>query len=392
MALVLSTPTTVAVRSFPYALPDAGQAVLIGTNTADDIRPASHSSDDWRYSLFYCYGSGCYVPDYSSGGAYVIAGTGGHQGPANLGAAVFDFADATWKRIDNSNGMPSRSLDLAESETTGAPDYAISIAGVTPNTIPAPAHTYLNVLPIRSANGGGPKGSIVRVIGAAVCREARVTHRSYRFNLATGAWSKLSVNRQTDAINVGSAIWYEAPSVYDPEANRYYQYPAHIHWLNRLACLDGTDWTWKNLPSMPSTQNVGATECAWLDPIRRLILISSISANALFAVNLNNLAAGPIRLNISGKIPTRNRWDFYPFDGCFYAYDGMGGQVLYKLSPPSTNPLTGTWTFSTVSIAGATLPVQYGTGRHYSRFFYVPPLQAFAWIAAGGSRVALIRP
>src|SRR5262245_62948726 len=108
MATVLSTPTTVAVRSFPYSTPASGQAVLIGTNTANDIRPAWHNSSGWRYSLFAGYGGGCYAPDYSSGGAYVIAGTGGHRVPANLGAAVFDFADATWKRIDSSNGGAPR--------------------------------------------------------------------------------------------------------------------------------------------------------------------------------------------------------------------------------------------------------------------------------------------
>lgn len=396
MALVLSTPTTVAVRTFPYSTPAGRQTVLIGTNTADDIRPASHNSSAWRYTLFGSYGGGCYVPDYSSGGAYVIAGTGGHRHPANLGAAVFDFADATWKRIDNSNGLAPRSADFAASETTGAPNYAISIGGVAPNTLPAPAHTYLNVLPIRSANGGGPKGSIVRVIGAAVCNEARITHRSYRFDLATGAWSKLSVNLQTDAINVGSAIWYEAPSVYDPETNRYYQYPAHLHWLTRHAYLDGADWTWKALPQMTrGTSERGLTECAWLDPIRRLVLISSLSSNTLWAIDLNNVSASPNPLNLSGRVPERNRWEFYPFDGCFYTYDGLGGQSLHKLTPPSSNPLTGTWTIGTAAIAGATLRPQtseFGTVRHYSRFFYVPPLQCFAWIADGGSKVALIRP
>jgi len=110
MALSVSSPFAIAVAQAapfkpPYGLPAAGQAVLIGTNNAETIRPPSHGAGDWSYSLFGSYGGGCFVAEHSVGGAYVIAGTGGHNAPPNFGAAVFDFADATWRRIDNANGM-----------------------------------------------------------------------------------------------------------------------------------------------------------------------------------------------------------------------------------------------------------------------------------------------
>ena len=98
--------STASVSSFPYSVPSSGQALLIGNNFAEDVRPPSHSAYQWNYSLFSFYGGGTFVEDYSAGGAYVIAGSGGHSVPPNFGGCLFDFADATWKRIDNANGMP----------------------------------------------------------------------------------------------------------------------------------------------------------------------------------------------------------------------------------------------------------------------------------------------
>ncbi|MEP6609640.1 MAG: hypothetical protein ABJA83_13300, partial [Burkholderiaceae bacterium] len=112
MGLITSAPATLSVTSFPYSLPGSGQAFLIGANTAESVRPPTHSESDWTYSLFRFYGGGTFVEDFSAGGAYVIAGSGGHAVPPNFGGCLFDFADATWKRIDNANGMPWMVRDL----------------------------------------------------------------------------------------------------------------------------------------------------------------------------------------------------------------------------------------------------------------------------------------
>ena len=104
--------STASVSSFPYSVPSSGQALLIGNNFAEDVRPPSHSAHQWNYALFFSYGGGTFVEDYSAGGAYVIAGSGGHAHPPNFGGCLFDFADATWKRIDNANGMPWMNRDL----------------------------------------------------------------------------------------------------------------------------------------------------------------------------------------------------------------------------------------------------------------------------------------
>jgi hypothetical protein len=89
------------------------------------------------------------------------------------------------------------------------------------------------------------------------------------------------------------------------------------------------------------------------------------------------------------------QWHFYPLDGCWYSYKGSG-QSIDKLTPPANNYFSSTWAFSTVSLGGAMLGTDVAVtehdNHHYTRFFYVPTLQCFAWIAGGASGVALIKP
>lgn len=47
---------------------------------------------------------------------------------------------------------------------------------------------------------------------------------------------------------------------------------------------------------------------------------------------------------------------FHPPSGTFLAWGPNGGNTLYRLIPPATNPRTGTWTFTTFTASGATLP------------------------------------
>ena len=205
--------STASVSSFPYSVPSSGQALLIGNNFAEDVRPPSHSAYQWNYSLFYSYGGGTPLEDFSAGGAYVIAGSGGHAHPPNFGGCLFDFADATWKRIDNANGMPwmNRDLNFSEINRIGEINYP----GVSEG-IPAPAHLYGNVLPLSAANGGGLRGSALLLRSQAA--GASSNHGSgyaHRFDLSTGLWTRQSTN---SAIGRGNP----RTSCYDPATNRYY--------------------------------------------------------------------------------------------------------------------------------------------------------------------------
>ena len=154
------------------------------------IRPSGFSSMNWAYSLFNSYGTGAFVPDYSFAGAFVIAGSGGHQSPGNVDAAIFDFADAQWKRRANANGVVPREADYSVSETTGAPYYELRSA--TAGQIPTPAHLYQSTVYIPSSLGGGAKGSYLMMGGSASARESHQGSGIHRMDLNTGLWSRVS--------------------------------------------------------------------------------------------------------------------------------------------------------------------------------------------------------
>ena len=123
------------------------------------------------------------------------------------------------------------------------------------------------------------------------------------------------------------------------------------------------------------------------------------STGKLRALELDDLRKGPVVLRTVGNLPPDNhsQWHLFPADGCWYTYVGNGGNIIYKIQPPEANPITDTWTVSTVEIGGATLASQPAevakTGAvHSTRFFYVRPIGCFAWIAGERNKVALLKP
>lgn len=392
MAVLISSPSTVSVTSFPYSLPPTGQAMLIGTNTPNNVKPSTHSTFDWNYALFAFYGGGTYVEDYSAGGAYAIAGSGGHATPPNFGACIFDFADATWKRIDNANGMPWISRDLNSPGFSGEINSfgEINYPGVT-GAIPAPAHLYGNVLTLPGGNGGGSRGSVLVLRSAAAGYTSNYgSSYAHRFDLSTGLWTRQSTN----VPNANSGF---RTACYDPVTNRYYMIRYELHESANLDYLDGNDWTWK-VARMASPAQDGDNKSAFIDDVRRLLIMQT-STGKLRAIDLNNIGAGPVILRTSGSLPPDNQaqWNLYPPNGCWYTYLGNGGNSIYKIQPPAGNPLTEVWTVSTVQIGGAALPSQPASAiqsgaMHNTRFFYVRPLGCFAWIAGDGNKVAILKP
>jgi hypothetical protein len=391
MTLLTSSPATVSVTSFPYSLPPSGQALLIGNNFPEDVRPPSHSAYQWNYALFFFYGGGTFVQDYSAGGGYVIAGSGGHAVPPNFGGCLFDFADATWKRIDNANGMPWINRDLNSPGYSGEIDRIgeISYPGVSAG-IPAPAHLYANVLPLSAANGGGSRGSALLLRSQAAGASSNyASGYAHRFDLSSGLWTRQSTNAA-----IGGSRY--RVSCYDAATNRYYMIRQVLNESGNLDYLDGADWTWKTVGiGRPAAD--GDIKSAFIDDSRRLLIMHTTTGR-LRALDLNDLRSGPVTLSVAGNLPTNNQsqWHLYPADGCWYTHVGFGENTIHKIQPPTTNPLTETWTASTVQIGGATLASQGAQARqgavHNTRFFYVRPIGCFAWIAGEKNKVAILRP
>jgi len=373
----------------PYSLPAVGAAVAIGTNTAASIKPGGISAFNWAYTLFNAYGTGSFNPDFSSAGAFAIAGSGGHNAPPNLDAAVFDFSTASWKLVANANGIASRDSDYTAAEASDN-NYRELLAQKT-GQIPAPSHLYGLTSYLPASMGGGPKGSYIKLGSTAALTNAAFGRGIHKMDLSTGMWTRLTGD-------LADFMWaYESTAVFDPVDKRYYIIPDSFHRVNYLQYYDVATATIKQTTSYPWPADYTASEyqTTWLDPARRLIL-NQRPGWPLRALDLTNISAGWVVLNTTGSQPNAsNRWAFYEPDGKFYTHANNDGQTIRRLTPPA-NWKTGTWTYDTVTVSGAALPnytnAAGNSTRHYGTFFYVSAIKSLAWVSGESTQVIVLRP
>jgi hypothetical protein len=409
------------VPGLPYSLPTSGNALAIPNSAAatPGALPSAVSSANWEYSLMESWSGGCLVPDYSTFGAYVLCGTGGHEVQPNLGAAIFDFTAGAWAYKLNANGITYAETNAIlgtiypndfQSTTDVLQPYgelqnsAGRFSTITGN-MPAPTHCYLGSLPLPAAAGGGAQGSVLQLVGGAAAQspDVQITY-AHRFDLATGTWMRYSSNAITSSTGWGGTPLEDAPAVFDSSRVKYYCYGSGPWASNHLAEIDPTSgaWTGESLGAYyPSAGSYGGT--SFYDPKRDLLVTMFDNGVPVWAaVPAGSIGSGATVLTVSGMPTGRmlTRWDYYPPGDCFYTHFGDDTNTIYKLTPPAGSGLTGTWTVTAEPIGGATMPLQgsqFGTyatggGSHYSRFFYVPALECFAWIASINDNVVLVKP
>lgn len=360
----------------PYELPDPGYAVAIGENTAEDIAPSAWTLSAWNMSLWNSYGGGAFVPYYSSIGAYVIGGCGGHNHPDFHGAAVFDFDTALWTRLDNDDGVSLKNSEpyaYSQSESNGSPWFEVS---GTP--VPLPAHPYATLVGLPR----GDKGSLALVTRAGVGTESGTTSVAHRFDLATRKWSRIGTSG-------GGRAAFEGDAILDIPRNCIWFTVPDQHNYQTLVYLDLEDDTWATTSShdWPSSAINGYNRVMLHDGL----LIRNCGSNGLWCYDPDTPSSGWFSLTVTGSRPTSsNRWARHS-DGNWYSIPTSGGNTLARIIPPS-NPISGTWVIDSVSVSGETLPGKGGDTQHYTNFFYVPSIDCLAWVPGGDNPVYLIRP
>jgi hypothetical protein len=365
----------------PYSIPSSGAAVAINTNTAQDIRPSSHTSDDWLYCNFQQYGGGTFVEDYSDGGAYVIAGSGGHTGPGYTGALIFDFADAAWKRKDNSNGIANSSAAISSGY-----DGEGELTAATSGNIPAPYHPYALMHALSVANGGGTKGSIVCAYRVSATTGATTYMRSMQLDLDTGLWERFSTN----GVNQGGGSYGDnCSSAYDPTENCLYALPSQIHAAQNFGKLPIGSPTWTTVGGYDWPSDRGQSRnCFVHDAARKLV--AGTGSGGLRSLDLTSPSSGWVDQTVTGTLPAHDfTWAYYPTNGKWYTRGDTGS--VYELTSTGTN----TWTVTTTSFTGATLanaPSRGNGALHNTRFFYVPAIDCLAWIPSDVDDVVIMKP
>jgi hypothetical protein len=220
------------------------------------------------------------------------------------------------------------------------------------------------------------------------------------------------------------SLFYSAPeptALYDAALNRVWYIAQQLEGATWLPYLDLADNTYKRSTAFSPASGLSGPVGGMAqyphsllhdDGTRRCILwftgypnYPSATARVL---DLNNIGAGWRSVTISGSLSQFNsspagqsltvQWARFPDDNCHYTFDG-NSSVFSKITPPASG-VTGTWTISTLTALGPAIPKAKNGGGgadnanlpHYSRFFYVPALGSFAWIAGGTEQVALWKP
>lgn len=367
--------------SAPYALPGPGQVVAIGENSFEALVPPELSVSEWNYVVWLAWCSGIAAPDWSPGGAYVAGvASGGHGDGRNFRAAVFDFTDARWKRLDpaHPNAQSSRTNHTI-AQTSGPPYYEVTGT----NGVPAARHLYQNPVWLPPDLGGGPRGSVLLAAGAAVAVESVGTGAVHQ--AALGADS-VTYSRFTQATT--SRVAPESCSLMDRARSRVWILPVNVEGYNTVQYLDlldrqfhttaGFDW--------PSGGTAGGRAF-----MHQGLLVKHGEAGQLFGFDPDAASAGWRQLTVSGTLPNPRNL-FVPWRGSYWSMPNGGGLTITRLTPPTGNAFTGTWTVTTVALGGTSMAAAVTGNNHLSCLCHVPAIDCLAWIPGGANPVYLIRP
>jgi hypothetical protein len=398
-----SNTHTVAIATWapPYSLPTSGQVVAIGTTVGATsfygTAPTSPtngtmSGANWSYAVFNNYGGGDVIESYSQGGAYAVACSGGHGVPANVGASIFDFTDAAWKRKDPAathGGLTYyRTADYSTGETSGSP-FPYNINGS--NGIPAPCHTQTQQCQVPASVDGSALGSMIQIGRVAMCTESVSSGYIHKFDLSTGIHTRVTSTALANTQVHASAI-------FDSTRSRWWFCSGEENIRNSLQYLDASDWTIKTTtPTFPFVYNAHYQGSLFM---HQGLLCRFGTDLGIYIFDPDNVAAGWVKPPVTGTAPSGylNRWAYYPPNGKFYYRSSTStSAVINRLTPPSSSPKTNTWTFDTVTL-GSSMPRTTLDGdpgdsaEHYTCLVYVPSIQRLAWIPGGNALVYLIHP
>ena len=391
LTTVASPTVTVKVYDASAAYPAKGVAKMVDpAHGSDSVMPSYHNATSWGYSLFGSQGSGVFNPYYSEKGAYVLAGPGGHEHSSLFGAAVFDFTSMQWSYLECANtGAPRSDSPVWLAETNGEPYVELLAAP----GVPAPPHPYRTNVLIPPAKGGGPLGSMMWLGRGGTLGWPISIGSIHKFNLSTRMWSRV-----TDDLVYRNV---EGTALYDPVTNRYYSLPSAPQYVTKELYLDGNDWTVKSTASYSKRLIEGGSQ-AWIQEGGGVRAIMAQVKTRLFGFNLDAPSSGWTELTVAGEPIAFHFATFVLHEAQNVLYRRLSeqtGQGLYRLTPPAGNPLAGTWTHDTVTIAGDVIahyvPTQYtGSIRlfmpHYRSLMYIPALQMLGWVTPNG--VFLLNP
>ena len=371
-ALALLVVAPAAIADTPYDDLEPGHWRVISSNTVDDVQPCP--SNDCSYSAVegvsgvindWC--GGALASGYGSLGGLVLWG-GGHNGYFGSEVYVFDLASGLWVRASEPYDDGSESVAEACSEQ-----------GIYPDGSACPAHTYDRV------DYHPPTNRFVIMSGTpdpvcGGCDDGYV----HLFDLDDNAWT-LGPEMEEMTPVTGAVSAYDSKRDVFWFLGAYYYPPLRRFDPN----ADGGQgaWTTHGEPVTPLEIDGGAVH----DPVRDVLLyMDPLGSQKLYGFDLTAPDATSVELATTGDVEILGReklgleWD--PSGQRVIAwYDGAD---VYVLEAPEGDWKTGTWTWTRWAPADTnTVVPERGQNGTYSRFRYVPSVNAFVVVSTTGGPV-----
>ena len=387
----------------PSWVPPAGFfADVPVTNMPISVTPSIYTVDNYLMNgPFNIWGGSAFLRDYSALGAQVFYSAGHESSGATPNAQfslTLDFSTLTWKTAN---------IPLA-------PNLANTfVNGYAPDGTPYCPHTYLGLQEMPAAWGGGPQGTLMSFFWAGSVWPNRI-------NL-------LDVSRPRLGYSV---LATRQPQNADPSQIRFSAtgpgggYPMTVMDEQRqgwwVAINGQVEYTLFVSKSGQVTQypalggnllNAGMVICPSLNLL--IAIDGGYSSGSYAALGYRTLH---IRDLVAGKNTSSKTLGTVPslgvgYDGYvanFHRVDVMGLQwveelgcivgldqtesppALVRLTPPATSPATNPWTWSKMpapqhwpSDVNGQTTLQTAENGYYSKFHWIPTLQAF--VVAGSS-------
>lgn len=403
-------PSTVAL---PEWVPPPGFfADVPMVNAPQDVLPniyRNYPGDTGAANFaFIMWGGSAILRDFSARGAQVYYAAGHEASPAlpNVQLSLIcDFSTLTW------------SVANVPMQANAANTF---INGMAADGTPYAPHTYLGLQEFPKAWGGAAKGSLVSFFWAGSSWEDKINVLDVsRSNLGYSQLAtrqpqnpdptKIVLNRSSTGGNYPITVldtvrrgwWVSAAAgttytLFVSNTGDITQYPALggnlangalvlCNSLNLLIAIDG-----------------GYSSGPYAGTGYRTIYIRDLSTSVV--TQSTTLGTVPSLTNgYDGTPLTYNRPDVMGLQwvdelGCVVGFDQSAvPPTIVKLTPPAANPSTAPWTWSTIAVAhwaqdsSGNPTLQTATNNVWSKFRWVPSLQAFVYGTAKDRKPQVIR-
>ena len=255
------------------------------------------------------------------------------------------------------------------------PDHGENIAGR-----PDSQHPYQNIHGLDSDEPNGP--ALVQLRGSAVGQGAALSGWAHRFDANTRQWTRFGSNPGMPHTTPAVASAF----IKDRVRKRFVRYPSDNYTL-----YDIIDYSQSTSAWLAQNQRAGrignwsdtSMPCGIHDPARDLYLAGYwMTGTGLHAVPAADPSSPFVRLTEIGTVPTNvvgTGLQYRSATDQFILVDSATQPPtrIYVLTPPSSNPLSNPWTWTTRNFIGPVSAFSnVSGGSWYNRWQYVALLDA----------------